>query len=806
MPVARAIVELGTVSRGLTSGLAAATKQLRKFATNVGAIGRRLSIGLTLPIAAAGVGLFKLGADAVESENLFSVSMGKMSDSARKWSEDLSSSLGLNAFEIRENVAQLNVMLGSMGLAEDQAFDMSKSMTALAQDMASFFNIKPEVAFEKLRSGITGETEPLKRLGILVNENTVKQTLLRNGIVETTKGLTEQQKVLGRYIAIMEQTGKAQGDLARTMNSPANQMRRLRTEFRIAATELAVSLLPAFRLMIQAMTRVAGFAKNLADRFNALSAKGKVVAIAIAAIAAGIGPLLILTGLLAGAFAAFVAAVTAIISPIGLVIAAFAALGVAMVNLLGTGGTFFENMKSGFKNMVALLDVALGSWEGFKAVILVIGKQIVLGLQIGWLKLKEFLSRLWVDMAAGYATAFVTALAKTNELFSQAWAFIKRGWARLNAGINDLFDDLLIGIADSFDNALPALWKFAEDGFGRLWTIIKFAFANAWASSLKFVTETLPAVWKFIKDGFALAWSNSKKTAEFAADSVSNAWKRAQENAFVPPPISAVGGILDTIRDDAKSRKAQRLVDLADELLGINKQRDAAIAADKAALGPRVAGIETWRKGMQGAIKSTAAEQAKLSRKAQNLLGKAFLDLRNAPRLSDTFKPLFDSIENAFKTGGGAGGGIIPSIGQGIAVPIAKAGKALEESGTKAAQNFKAEFIGIEDLWKRISSSTAEAISPGSGGAEDRGPDLGTKTTSIEDGATVTRFNRGGLEEWRRAAAKQAIDDAKGAARVEDSRLREQRKTTKNTGTVVEKLDVINRTLKDSQLGGTVFS
>jgi hypothetical protein len=198
--------------------------------------------------------------DVVESEQLFEVSMGRMADKARSWSDKISGELGLNPYDLRKNVGMLNVMFDSMGLGEQEAYDMATSLTELANDMASFYNLDTEEAFTKLRAGITGETEPLKRLGILVDEQTVAQYALKSGISKTGKELTQQQKLQARYGAIMEQTMKAQGDLARTMDSPTNQLRRLNAEFDMAKIALGQALQPA---LIAVLPHVTNFATGL---------------------------------------------------------------------------------------------------------------------------------------------------------------------------------------------------------------------------------------------------------------------------------------------------------------------------------------------------------------------------------------------------------------------------------------------------------------------------------------------------------------------------------------------------------------
>lgn len=204
---------------------------------------------LAAGIGALGIGKFikdsiTAGMDAIESDSLFETSLGKYADNARKWSEELGNSLGLNAVNTRKSVGTLTTMTKSMGIGEEKAIDMSKSLTLLAGDMASFYNISENEAFTKITAGITGETEPLKRLGILVDEATVKQAAYQKGIAELGTELTQQQKVLARYAAIMEQTSTAQGDLARTIDSPANQLRLLQNELLKTKQEIGAALMP----------------------------------------------------------------------------------------------------------------------------------------------------------------------------------------------------------------------------------------------------------------------------------------------------------------------------------------------------------------------------------------------------------------------------------------------------------------------------------------------------------------------------------------------------------------------------------
>lgn len=214
------------------------------------------------------------GMNAIESDSLFDTSLGKMADNVRSWSNEVSEALGLDAVAIRKNTGVIYNMTTSMGLAEENALKMSKGISLLTEDMASFYNLDTAEAFNKLRAGITGETEPLKALGILVDENTVKQVAYQHGIAQTGAELTQQQKVLARYVAILSQTGNAQGDLARTINSPANQLRLLKNQVIQLGRSFANILMPVISAVlpyITAFTKVVTMSLNALSKFLGIS-------------------------------------------------------------------------------------------------------------------------------------------------------------------------------------------------------------------------------------------------------------------------------------------------------------------------------------------------------------------------------------------------------------------------------------------------------------------------------------------------------------------------------------------------------
>ena len=287
--MAAAMPRAGEGAQKLTAGLDAAA-------------GAAFKVGgaLTAMTAAASMFIGKstmLAMEAVESENLFEVSFEGMADDARAWSENMSESLGVNAFEMRKSAGMIFVMTDSMGVAKDEAYKMATGMTELSQDMASFYNISGEEAMSKLRAGITGEAESLKRLGILVNEQTVKDAAYRLGITKIGQEMTNVQKVQARWATIQEQTIKSQGDLARTMDSPVNQMRIMKESITAVQIELGMALMPVMQSFIAfGSQQLVPMLQDAVRWFADLSPWLQKTIIAFGGLALGAGPFILVLG------------------------------------------------------------------------------------------------------------------------------------------------------------------------------------------------------------------------------------------------------------------------------------------------------------------------------------------------------------------------------------------------------------------------------------------------------------------------------------------------------------------------------
>lgn len=192
----------------------------------------------------------------IEDENLFQVSMGKWANATRDWSNEVQNSVGVSAAWLRKYSGVMTNMTASMGLAQDQAVKLGKGIALLSNDIASFYNISAESAFEKIQSAMAGMPRPLQELGIMVRDSEVKQVAYANGIARTGDELNTTQKAMATYLAILQRTSNAQGDLARTINSPANQFRMLKTSIKDLAVAIGTMFQPLLQVVLPVLNAI----------------------------------------------------------------------------------------------------------------------------------------------------------------------------------------------------------------------------------------------------------------------------------------------------------------------------------------------------------------------------------------------------------------------------------------------------------------------------------------------------------------------------------------------------------------------
>lgn len=250
----------------------------RKATTTTG----KFTSGLkALNVAAVAITFRKIGhfiAQAVtesnkyqEDLNLFTVALGQYADEAKEYAEYVSDIMGIDPAQWLRNQGIFNTLLTGFGDTAERAQLMSQNLMQLGYDLSSYANIPIEEAMLKLQSGISGELEPLRRLGYDLSQAKLQQTALNLGIKESVANMTQAEKAELRYYAIMTQVTTAQGDMARTLEAPANQLRILQAQLTQAARAIGNIFIPALNAIlpyaiavVQVIREIANALANLA--------------------------------------------------------------------------------------------------------------------------------------------------------------------------------------------------------------------------------------------------------------------------------------------------------------------------------------------------------------------------------------------------------------------------------------------------------------------------------------------------------------------------------------------------------------
>lgn len=198
-----------------------------------------------------------------EAANLFGVSMKGLTGEASTFINKMETLLGIDPTEAMNNMATIQSLTTSFGLASDKAYVLSKNLTQLGYDLASLKNIPVAESFTKIQAAISGELEPIRRLGVDISNARLQQELLNLGYSQSVSTLSQADKAVLRYIAIMKQTTDAQGDFARTLSSPANMIRILQAQLNSLARAVGSLLYPALKSILPPLIAAVELVKEL---------------------------------------------------------------------------------------------------------------------------------------------------------------------------------------------------------------------------------------------------------------------------------------------------------------------------------------------------------------------------------------------------------------------------------------------------------------------------------------------------------------------------------------------------------------
>jgi hypothetical protein len=270
-------LEILAETKNFIAGMNEGEKKTQSFGDKLGEFGKKAGLALAAVTAAVGAFAIKIAVDGVKAASDLSESVSKVGvlfgDSASKieaFAESAAASLGQTKQQALDAASTFAIFGSSAGLAGDDLVKFSTDFTTLASDLASFNNTSPEDAIQAIGAALRGETEPLRRYGVLLDDASLRQAALSLGIIRTTKeALTPQQKVLAAQELIYQQTSAAQGDFQRTSDGLANSQRILNAQLSNIRTEIGEALLPIVLKLTQIFSNnVLPVIQSVADAFS----------------------------------------------------------------------------------------------------------------------------------------------------------------------------------------------------------------------------------------------------------------------------------------------------------------------------------------------------------------------------------------------------------------------------------------------------------------------------------------------------------------------------------------------------------
>ena len=503
--------------RGVGDSIAESQGTLEKIGTKANEVGKKLTMGLTLPIVGAGVAAVKFSSDLSEAINATNVTFGGASQVLLDYANKAATSVGLSKRAFLQAATPIGAALQNVGLSNQDAAKWTVNLTQRAADMASVFNTDVNDALGAIQAGLRGEADPLERFGVGLSETATQAYAVRTGLIAQGQEMTAQQKTTARLGLFMEQTSRVQGDFANTSDGLANKQRIAKARLEDTAAALGDKLIPIAQKVVDIVTKVT-------DKFNSLNPEQQKTVLIVAGVVAAIGPLLIIIGKLALGIKAVAAAFTFLAAnPVVLVIMAII-LAIAAVAFLIVKN--WDTLKQWFATFWAfLVSMWQGIWNTVKGVWDAILNVVTTVINAVWAVIKPFVD-LWIlQFKIAFAVIeyiFLVIKGLVTVVFQFLWENIIKPYVEMWMAIFRVVWDVVSGVFNSIKNVVSSvfswIWNnaispvigFVKDGFNAVWGVVKSVFDK--------ISGVVGGVASSISNAFSNGFESAKNIAKGAVN------------------------------------------------------------------------------------------------------------------------------------------------------------------------------------------------------------------------------------------------------------------------------------------------
>lgn len=520
--------------------VAGAESRFGRFAASLGGIGASMTklgagmtAGISAPLAMIGKDMLDRARDAQEAASAFDAVFEGNAASVRKWAAETAKAMGRSEFALQDQAAAFQGLFAAAAPTTDEAAKMATQFAGLAQDLASFYNVSESDALDKLRSGLSGQSEPMRRFNVFLNEGAVKAKALEMGLGGAKGALTDQAKIMARAQLILEATTKAQGDAVKTSGSLSNRSKALAGAWNDLAVKLGTVMLPLATRLVASLAKLTQWFSNLSPETQEWIVIAGGAAVVLGPMIAALGTMAMGVAALAPMLPVLGGAIAALAGPVGLVVLAFAGIAAAW----------------------AKWDVIREKFPGFAAA-------VETGLRAGQAALQTF----W------------TALLNWNEglmaLFSGDFA---GAWAIAKTAIDD-FSQLGVRV---FEVLFPGALEASRAKLAEIGTAIVAMKDMAIAA----VQALVAGVTEWISGKLNAVWDGAVARIDRVKDSFFRLYDAVVGHSYVPDMVEGIGswmgkldGLMVVPALDAASRTADAFKQTGDSMASMFEGFGSSIA------------------------------------------------------------------------------------------------------------------------------------------------------------------------------------------------------------------------------------
>lgn len=333
------------------ANLKALSEQLKKIGDKMTEVGKTMTTKVTAPIVAGYTLASKYASDYEENLNKLDVAFGENADAVKAWSDTARSAFGLSKVQATDAASAFGALGKGIGLSEKEAADMSMTLAGLSADLGSYFNVGIDQSSKALEGIFTGESEALKKFGVVMTDVNLKQFAEDQGLVYNE--LTQTEKTLLRYNYVLEKTKDAQGDFSRTSDGTANSIKIFQASLQDLGTAIGTNLLPIITPIIQKIT-------ELINKFNELSPRTQKIITIVGLIVAALGPVIMIIGTL-------ISSIGAIIGVLGMVTLPMLGIVAAIAAVVAAGVWLYKHWDTVKAKAIAFKDAVVKTFNDFKS-------------------------------------------------------------------------------------------------------------------------------------------------------------------------------------------------------------------------------------------------------------------------------------------------------------------------------------------------------------------------------------------------------------------------------------------------------